>query len=149
MDVNPDFRDLLKHFNRSHVKYLLIGAYAVIHYTEPRFTKDFDVWIESTPRNAHRVWRALRRFGAPLHRVTINDFCNPRLVYQIGVEPNRIDIMMGIPGVRFVTAWKHRRKTLYGDQSVCIIHRTDLIRAKRAAGRAQDQLDLQRLVRLG
>lgn len=31
----------------------------MIHYTEPRYTKDIDLWVEPTPDNAARVFRVL------------------------------------------------------------------------------------------
>jgi hypothetical protein len=34
MSVNSDFKDLLNLFNAYRVKYLIIGGYAVIKYTE-------------------------------------------------------------------------------------------------------------------
>ncbi len=73
------------------VDYLVVGAYAVTFYAEPRYTKDIDVLVRPSPDNARRVWEALARFGAPLENVTLDDFTNPDLVYQIGIEPNRID----------------------------------------------------------
>jgi len=145
MDVNPDFRDLFAAFNACGVRFLIAGAYAVIYFTEPRFTKDLDLWVEPSPENAARVWRALLAFGAPLDDVSMEDFHNSALVYQVGVPPNRIDIMMGIPGVRFASAWKNRVHGTYADQRVNIMSLRDLIRAKRKAARLQDQLDIERL----
>ncbi len=66
--MNSDFRDLLKLFNAHKVRYLVVGGYAVMKYTEPRYTKDLDVWVEATPKNAKAVFAALREFGAPLGR---------------------------------------------------------------------------------
>jgi len=37
-----------------------------MRYTEPRFTKDLDLWVEASEQNAPRVFRALAEFGAPL-----------------------------------------------------------------------------------
>lgn len=145
MDVNPDFRDLLKMLNDYGVKYLIAGAYAVMYYSEPRFTKDIDIWIEPTSSNARKLWKALAEFGAPLEQVTINDFCNKDLIYQIGIEPNRIDIMMDIPGVEFEKAWKSRKHSQYGDTPIFIMSLDDLIKAKERAGRDQDLLDLKQL----
>jgi len=45
----------LNAFNASNVKYLLIGGHAVMHYTEPRFTKDLDLWIEASLENGAAV----------------------------------------------------------------------------------------------
>jgi hypothetical protein len=43
--MNSDFKDLLRTFAEEQVEYLVVGAYAVIHYTQPRYTKDIDIWI--------------------------------------------------------------------------------------------------------
>ncbi len=43
MDVNPDFRDLFVALNEEGAEYLLVGGYAVMAHTEPRFTKDLDL----------------------------------------------------------------------------------------------------------
>lgn len=42
MATNPDFKDLLFEFNARDVRYLIVGAHAVSHYTTPRYTKDLD-----------------------------------------------------------------------------------------------------------
>jgi hypothetical protein len=145
MSANPDFRDLFSILNTCGAKYLVVGAHAVMHYAEPRYTKDLDIWIDPEPGNAVRVWRALAEFGAPLEGVTLADLSNPVMVYQIGMAPNRIDVMMGVPGVRFPTAWKRRVRSSYGGVRIAVLHRQDLIRAKRAAGRPQDLLDIAAL----
>ncbi|MFH1037345.1 MAG: hypothetical protein V1789_01570 [PVC group bacterium] len=72
--------------NDHGVEYLLVGAYAVIYYTTPRYTKDVDVWVRPTPENAHNVWLALEEFGAPLVDVTEKDFTDREMVCQIGIE---------------------------------------------------------------
>ncbi len=74
MFVNSDFSDLLNLFNASNVKYLIIDGYALIHYTEPRYTKDLDLWISAEKDNAATVDKALKEFGAPLAGLTAADF---------------------------------------------------------------------------
>ena len=145
MAVNPDFRDLLSIFNAAGVEYLLVGAHAVMAYAEPRYTKDIGLWVSPSPANAERVFRALIEFGAPMAVAEPGSFTDPELVYQIGVAPNRIDILMGLEGVAFAEAWANRNDSTYGDIPIHLIGKADLIRAKRAAGRPQDLLDLERL----
>ena len=145
MDTNPDFRDLLRSLSDAGVRYVIVGAYAVIYHTEPRYTKDLDIWVEPTEANAGRVWKALARFGAPLKGVKVEDFTDAETVYQIGVEPNRIDIITSIDGVAFTQAWARRVRAVYGEIPTYILAKSDLIRNKRAAGRLQDLLDLKRL----
>lgn len=145
MPANPDFRDLFSIFNEEQVEYLVVGAHAVIFYSEPRYTKDLDIWVNPTLRNAKRTYKALSRFGAPLKDLAIRDLCDTDLVYQIGVAPNRIDILMGLSGIDFRSAWKTRVDSTYAGVPTHIIGKDDLIRTKEAAGRPQDLLDLERL----
>jgi hypothetical protein len=49
--MNSDFEELLSIFNRNEVKYLIVGGHAVMLYTEPRYTKDLDIWIEASEEN--------------------------------------------------------------------------------------------------
>jgi hypothetical protein len=140
--VNPDFRDLFAALNAAGARYLLVGGYAVAFHAQPRFTKDLDVWTDLDPANATRVFGALRQFGAPLHELTTADLERSGTVFQIGVPPNRIDVVTAIDGVTFREAWPDRAETTYGDQTVPVIGRRHLIQNKRASGRPQDLLDL-------
>jgi hypothetical protein len=72
--MNSDFKDLLKLFNANRVRYLVVGGYAVMKYTEPPYTKDLDIWVEPTLKNAKAVFKALRRFEAPLANLNEADF---------------------------------------------------------------------------
>ena len=145
MAVNRDFKDLFYTLNEFRVRYLVVGAHAVIHYTEPRYTRDLDIWVQPTAANAKATWKALVQFGAPLRNVKEADFKNPELILQIGIAPNRVDIMTAVSGVRFNTAWRSAVRTTYGGERIRIIGFKDLVRAKRAAARPQDFLDLAAL----
>jgi hypothetical protein len=147
MAVNPDFRDLFSVFNAASVRYLLVGGYAVGFHAEPRFTKDLDVWIEASPLNAQRAYDALRSFGAPVGELSVGDLAGPDRILQIGVPPNRIDIVTSIDGVQFDTAWAERVETQYGDQTIQVIGRAELVANKLACGRPQDLLDVELLQR--
>jgi len=54
--MNSDFKELLQVFNDLEVKYLIVGAYAAMHYSQPRYTKDLDLWIEPSMENAWRLF---------------------------------------------------------------------------------------------
>ena len=143
--MNSDWIELLACLNAAKARYLVVGAHAVMLHSGPRFTADFDVWVEPSAENARRVWQALSEFGAPLEHVSPDDFSNPEMVYQIGDEPGRIDVIMGIDGVAFPEAWRHRMKTKFKGVTAAILSRQDLIRNKRAMGRPQDLLDLSQI----
>ena len=141
MFVNSDFSDLLRLFNANGVRYLVIGGYAVIQYAEPRYTKDLDLWISADKDNAAAVYKALKEFGAPLVGLTEADFAEEGYFYQMGIPPIRVDILMGIPGLEFDSAWQHRVEVDFDDLVVRFVSREDLIQAKRASGRPQDLID--------
>jgi hypothetical protein len=145
MFVNSDFSDLLRLFNVNRVRYLVIGGYAMIQYTEPRYTKDLDIWISADATNAKAIYTALLEFGAPLEDLTEADFSQEGYFYQMGLPPVRVDILMGIPGVVFEEAWVRRVDVDFDGLLVPFISRQDLITAKRAAGRPQDLLDAELL----
>lgn len=145
MSLNQDFVDLFACLNQEKAEYLIVDAYAVIFYTEPRYTKDIDLWIKSDPENAKKVYAALKNFGAPIDELKVQDLSNPQMIYQIGIEPNRIDILMDLTGLDFETAWKNKNKTEYGKEKIYLLSLEDLIRAKQALNRLQDQIDLEKL----
>ncbi|MDQ6893727.1 MAG: hypothetical protein M3167_13720 [Acidobacteriota bacterium] len=145
MSANPDFRDLFAAFNAAQVRYLLVGGYALAFHGRPRFTKDLDVWLEPGVQNAARAYAALGAFGAPLNQLNVNDLERPGLIFQIGLAPNRIDVLTAIDGVTFENAWPDRQETRYSDQLVPVISRKHLIVNKRSTGRPQDVLDADEL----
>src|SRR6266704_2948821 len=145
MPASLHFKELLRKFNDHQVRYLIVGAYAVMKYTEPRYTKDLDVWVEPVRENAARVFKALSDFGAPLDDVSVEDFSNPELVFQVGIEPHRIDVMMNIKGLEFSIAWSHRLEAKMEDVTIFLLSKEDLLISKTAAGRPQDLIDADRL----
>ena len=144
-----DFSELLRIFNARNVKYLAVDGYALIQYTEPRYTKDLDLWISTEIQNAQAVFDALREFGAPLSGLTEKDFAEEGYFYQMGVPPVRIDLLICIPGPEFEEAWERRAETDVDGLLVPFISREDLIAAKVASGRPQDLIDAQSLSETG
>lgn len=145
--MNRDFSDMLSALNDEGVEYLVVGGYAVGAHGLPRATKDIDIWVRPTAENAARVFRALARFGAPSHGLTIADLVTKGTVYQIGVPPQRIDILTAIDGVEFNEAWPERVSSDLGGVPAPVIGRSALVRNKRASGRPQDLADVARLER--
>lgn len=145
MPLNPDYKDLFRILNEEQVDYLVVGAHAVIFYTEPRFTKDLDILVRPTRANAEKVWQALKRFGAPLRDITVDDFTREDMVYQIGIAPNRVDILMGLGCVSFEEAWACREHTAYEEVPIFVIGKRELIVTKKSTGRPQDLLDVKKL----
>jgi uncharacterized nucleotidyltransferase DUF6036 len=142
-----DQRDLLAALNAHNVKYLVVGGHAVSIHAEPRGTKDLDVFIKADVENSNAVFAALAEYGAPLDGMAPADFNDkPTTVFQLGVEPGRIDILQGIAGVPFDDAWENRVEKLFdGKTPAHVISRQHLIQNKLAVGRLQDLADVEKL----
>ncbi|MGE0325622.1 MAG: hypothetical protein AB7S68_25070, partial [Polyangiaceae bacterium] len=117
-------------------------AHALAAHGLVRATKDLDVWVRPTRENGVSVVAALQDFGAPLHGLTAEDIAGGQVVFQIGVEPIRIDVLTSIDGVEFDDAWADRVASRFHDQEAFVLSRPRLIQNKRAAGREQDLVDV-------
>jgi hypothetical protein len=148
--MNSDFKDLLRIFAEEKVEYLVVGGYAVIHHTQPRYTKDIDLWVKPSAENAARVARAFYRFGLPLVEVTQEDFASEGLQYVVGIPPCQIDFLTSLPGTDgFDAAWRGKATGTTGGIPVHFLGKTELLRTKQHAGRPQDLADLDELRRAG
>lgn len=143
--MNQDFRDLLRVFNEEKVRYLIVGGYALIKHSEPRYTKDLDLWVSPDIENAKRVFQALSRYGAPVSSMSPDDFTRAGYFFTMGLAPNRIDILFDLTGLSFENAWSHRVCDSIDDVEICFLSRVDLIINKESVGRKQDLADVEKL----
>ena len=134
--LNPDFRDMLSALSDEGADYLLVGAYAAAVHGIPRATGDLDLWVRVSPANAARVLRALARFGAPLGDVREADLTSPGAAIEIGVAPRRIDLLTTLDALEFDEAWTRQTHVDVEGLRVPVISRADLVRNKKAVGRA-------------
>lgn len=146
--MHKDFKDLLSEFNAHKVRYMIVGGYAYARYTEPRATKDLDIFIRADPENALAARSALIRFGAPVSEITLEDLAQPSTVIQIGVPPFRVDVILQIDGLTFDEAWTTSEEAVIDDEvTVRYISLDKLIVNKLASARPQDLLDVRKLRR--
>lgn len=148
MRVEKDFVDFIKLLNRRKVKYLIVGAYAVTYYSHPRNTGDIDFFIEASEGNAQKILRVLEEFGFRSLNIKVEDLLNPNLVIQLGVEPNRIDLITSISGVDFTEAYDSRVPGLLGRSKTYFISLDNLIKNKKSAKRKKDFADLKQLLKV-
>ena len=139
--MNSDFAELLTLLHDCRVEYLVVGGYAVIHYAEPRYTKDLDLWIRPELANAQRFREALLRFGGWVGEMTAETFAEEGVMFQIGLPPTRVDFLTSVAGVQFATCWERREPVELAGTLVPFISREDLITAKLSSARPQDLLD--------
>ncbi len=144
MTLPEDLRQLLLAFNAHGAEYLVVGGWAVGFYSEPRSTKDVDLFIRSGVKNSEAVFRALAEFGAPIAGLTPADFRdNPTSVFQLGYSPARADILQSIDGVDFESAWSKREHFTLDGIEVNVISAEHLIANKLKSGRLQDLADVE------
>ncbi len=137
METIPDFEDLIDLFNTFNVHYVIIGGMAFIYHAKPRYTKDIDFWVENSPDNIRRANKALAEFGSP----TLLDEDNPTQVLQIGLAPNRIDILVDVGPVNFQDAWRKKVESSYGDAKANWIDIDSLLQIKSAIDHPKHQED--------
>ena len=142
--LSPDHVALLSAFNEHNVKYLVVGGYAVGFHSEPRATKDLDIYIRVDEENSHAVFRALASFGAPLSGLSTADFRDGKSFFIMGFPPERIDVLQEIDGVTFDACWDSRISAIVNDNlEIPVISAKHLIANKLAAGRPRDLLDVE------
>ena len=143
--LNQDFKEFIESLNVNHVRYLIIGGYAVALHGYPRYTKDIDVWIEMNPQNAAHVIKALEQFGFGSLGLQAADFLVPDQIIQLGYPPNRIDLITTPPGVDFESCYTARVEVMIDEVTVNFIDLENLKKSKQASGRLQALADLENL----
>jgi len=139
--LNKDYRDMVECLQKEGVEFMLVGGYAVALHGWPRMTFDIDFWIMANPQNAAAVMRAIKAFGAPLMDLEEEDFHRPGMVFQIGTEPQRIDILSAVSGISYEDALSRAVLMDVDGLMLKVISLDDLIANKRASGRPKDLAD--------
>ena len=145
MKLERDLKEFIELLNAHEVRYLVVGAHALAFHGRPRYTGDIDFFVDSSPENAQRINTALQEFGLIDIDLNAADFTTPDMVVQLGVEPNRVDIMTSISGVMFGEAWDSRAPGELDGLPVQFISKELLRRNKAAVARKQDLADLDYL----
>lgn len=144
---NEDFRDFLYALNNNNVRYILVGGFSVILHGYSRTTGDMDIWVERTEENYRKIKMAFKQFGMPVFDMTKENFLYHKNwdVFTYGNPPSAIDLMIAVKGLDFTETFNNA--VIFEDDELFIrtIHKADLIRAKKSAGRAKDLDDLENL----
>lgn len=140
--LSQDFIDILSAFSNEKVEFIVVGGYAIAFHGYVRGTGDIDLWIRISEDNAERVWKALIKFGAPLFELSMEDLKTPGMVYQMGLPPNRIDVINKVEGLEFDSAWSKREFVELHGLTIPIVAKQELLVNKRAMNRPKDQADI-------
>jgi hypothetical protein len=126
VDTIKDFEDFLELLERHDVRYVIIGGLAFVYHAKPRFTKDIDVWLDPEPGNLARANAALADFGSP----SLLDLSDEDEILQLGVAPNRIDLLREAAPLAFEDAWGRHVEGTYGRARAHWIAIEDLLAIK-------------------
>jgi len=124
MDGFPE--EFIKLLNNHNVRYLIVGAYALALYAEPRNTGDIDIFIEGSEGNAKNILTVLKEFGFESLELKLKDFITKNMI----VQPVRIDIISNISGVNFEEAFAVKEKKQFGKTVANFISEEFLIKNK-------------------
>jgi predicted nucleotidyltransferase len=139
------FRPFIELLNSKGVEYVIVGGFALAFHGRPRYTGDIDFLIRSTAENAGKLAAVLAEFGFASLGLTVDDLVRPDSIVQLGYPPNRIDLLTSLSGVDAESVWEARVEGELDGLPIHFIGREELIRNKRASGRAQDRADLEAL----
>ena len=145
MPLSKDLREFVELLNANKVEYLVVGAFALAFYGVPRYTADLDLLVRPTVENGKRILHALTQFGFGSLALTIDDFSGGDKIIQLGVSPNRIDLLTSISGLTFDETWSSRETADLDGVPVAFIGKSALIRNKTKTGRPRDIADVEEL----
>jgi hypothetical protein len=155
---------IISALNDSGARYLVVGGLAVVAHGHVRFTADLDLLLDLDPQNLKKALAALRGLGyRPRLPVPAEDFNDPdireRWVREMNLEvfslfsdqhpATEIDLFASDP-LGFNAAFERalRMEVAQGVEAT-IVSLPDLLKLKRAAGRPQDLLDIEKLEAVG
>ena len=137
---------LLSLLKDNKVEFVLIGAITFPVYGYSRSTLDTDIFIRPTLDNAKKTLTSLEEFGYDVSSLTPELLLKKKtLIRQYIVET---DIHPFVKGISFEEAWENKVEEFFGKQKVYFASLQDIIKMKKAAGRAKDIEDLKVLKRL-
>lgn len=145
MTLPKDLREFIELLSALDARFVIVGAFAVAYHGYFRYTSDIDLFIDSSDENAERVSNAVQQFGFGDLNLTKQDFAKEDQVIQLGVSPNRLDLMTFLSGVTFDEVWASREYGNLDGLNVAFISKELLKRNKLACGRLQDLADAQYL----
>ncbi|MCW2959656.1 MAG: hypothetical protein JWM25_531 [Thermoleophilia bacterium] len=160
-DVQPLLPlDLLGALNRHDVEFVVIGGFALSAHDAIRATKDIDIVPDPSPANLDRLWAALVDLDAAPFTIADFDPIEHPLEWErasfgfggnwlLATRLGRLDILQYVSGVDGFDQLRQNAVPTLTDISgrIWMAGRDDLIAMKRAAGRPQDLVDIERLER--
>jgi hypothetical protein len=148
MELMKDIIEMLTLLNQHQVRYLVVGGYALGLHGHPRYTKDFDIWVERSGLNLNLFHQALADFGIELNEEGKKLFLAGNH-FWLGKPPWAIDFIGNPTGIEFEACYAARAETTLEGVTVPFLSKAHFIQNKTAIGRPQDLADVDHINRLG
>lgn len=144
--MNDEFLELIRLLKLNEVEFMVVGAYALAIYLEPRATQDLDLWIKQSKDNLFKFGKAMEEFGIVIPEEALNDFLQGRKLVRIGAPPNQVDFMsfLGPKGGEYSfdeLSLRKRTSDFYG-VNLDFLNPEDILASKMAANRPKDRADI-------
>lgn len=135
------------------IDFVVVGGVAVVVQANPRFTRDLDICCATDTTNLERLGALLISLEARLRGVDedVPFVPDARMLRRtqmltLSTREGNLDLLIDPPGSPGYAALRRRADTIeLAGASVRIASLEDLISMKRAAGRPQDQIDIESL----
>ena len=148
MFFSDDMRELVVLFRRHGVEFAVCGGFAVAHYGFVRMTMDFDLLVLPSVGNAERIMAALNEFGFGDAGFSAETFMEPGAVITLGEQPNQIDLLTSMSSQPAADILKQANVVEIEGLEMKVVSYSDLLAAKREAGRGKDLIDVEELEKL-
>lgn len=145
MNLSTDCREFIALLRSEGVDFLVVGAAALAAHGRPRYSGDVDFWIRCDAKTGAKMEHVIEKFGFSSAKLKAADFSEPDQVIQLGVAPNRIDILTGLTALSFGEAWAQRVDVELDGIMLPVLDRESFRRNKAALGRNKDLADIEEL----
>jgi len=146
--LTEDFKDFLKLLAKHKVEFLICGGHAVGFHGYPRLTMDFDILLQVSNKNAHRIEMALKDFGFGNAGIPRKAFLQEGSAITLGVQPNQIDLLTSVSSQSTQEIFQNAVQGKLEDFDVLFISKIDLINAKKKSTRLKDLADAEELEKI-
>ncbi len=147
MNVFEEFKRLVVELEKQGVRYALVGGVAMAFYTEPRFTRDVDLLVDSA--DFDKVKAILEGDG-------YFESASPWTFLNVAIELHRFlkvvdkedDMLIDILVAKDEQVRKVIRNAVEAESEegrVMLVNKKDLIWLKRTRDSKQDQADIEKL----
>lgn len=138
-----DWNEFIRLAKSHRIRFLLVGGVALALHGLARSTQDLDIWIDNTKPNVARLKKVLAAYGFVEMANHLPDKLEPREAIFLGKVPYRLDILSGVSGITFGTAYRTRQMIKQSGMMMPVASLEQLLINKTVAGRPKDLGDIE------